>query len=212
VALFQEKQGDLAQRRDKIEYAEVMTLLEQLIRPWWHVLDAGCGTGRWAFRVAPLVNGVEAFDISPALIDVCKQEAERLGVENVDFYVERLETFPYRRPPYIDPFDLVVISGVCLYTNDRSWGSIIANLRARAKVGAYIVVREAVGSAGRHELEEVYSQELECRYSAVYRDPDWFRAAFGTFCRVLHDASLFPPELEKWPETHQRLFLFEVDR
>lgn len=205
VALFQEGHGDLAQKRDEIERETVMRIIGSRIGKDWTVLDIGCGTGRWAFRLAPLVGHVYAFDISLALIKICR--VEQLDIKNVTFATGKIDRYPDGFPMH---YNLFIVSGVCLYTNDEQWYQIAAWMFGRVSSGTLIVIREACGSHGRYEVENQWSQELGVEYSAIYRSPDWFRGFFAPFCRTIYDKPLLPPELEKWQETHQRLFIFEV--
>ncbi|OBB89966.1 class I SAM-dependent methyltransferase [Mycobacterium sp. 852002-40037_SCH5390672] len=50
------------------------------------VLDAGCGLGATALRLAAMGYSVTAFDISPSAVTKAKREAERIDVK-VDFFV-----------------------------------------------------------------------------------------------------------------------------
>jgi len=204
IAMFQEKQGDLAQKRNEIEWEAIWGLL----KPEWEgnetVLDIGCGTGRLSFRIAQVSKGVVGFDVAPGLIEICNQERLRRGILNTGFLVRSMDDFRFGR------FRLLLISGVSLYTEDSMWPGIMYCIRHSCRVGTRIVLRETVGSKGRYELHGAWSEELGTTYSAIYRDPDWFRALFGQFCDCLYDEPLLPPSLEKWSETHQRLMLWKV--
>lgn len=46
-------------------------------------LDMGCGGGHVAFRMAPLVDKVVAYDLSPAMLETVAAEAQRRGLGNV---------------------------------------------------------------------------------------------------------------------------------
>lgn len=52
-------------------------------RPGGIALDLGCGGGHVAFRLAPLVNKVVAYDLSPAMLAVVDEEAQRRGLHNI---------------------------------------------------------------------------------------------------------------------------------
>lgn len=205
VALFQEKQGDLAQRRDQLEYETIMEVLAPYDMHDWLVLDIGCGTGRWAFSLAPLVDWVWAFDISPALIGICKKEQGDL--ENITFAVGKVDCYPEEFPVC---YNLIIVSGVFLYTDDSQWYHIASQMLGRVSSGTKIVIRETIGTHGRFEIDNVWSEELQAYYSAIYRDGDWYRGFFSPYCRTLYDAPMLPLEERKWDNTHQQIFVFEV--
>lgn len=201
-ALFQEKQGDLAQRRDEIEKEAILSLIDHRLIDHPDILDAGCGTGRLSLWLHFLGASVRAFDVSPGLIELCRQQV--VGVtKRLHFSIASIDDFD------LGEFDVIIISGVCLFTTDDMWPGIMRCIRYACKKDALIVIREAMGTAGRFELHGIWSQELGSKYSAIYRDPDWFRGLFGQFCDLLHDDVLLPDELEKWTETRQRLMLWK---
>jgi ubiquinone/menaquinone biosynthesis C-methylase UbiE len=62
-----------------------LDLLEQRVgrRPEAIALDMGCGGGHVSFRLAPLVNKVVAYDLSPDMLATVGEEARRRGLENI---------------------------------------------------------------------------------------------------------------------------------
>ncbi len=69
------------------------------------LLDAGCGTGMMALRIAARCPGctVHGIDISPKMIAVARRDAERQGLA-VDFRVGSITDLPYPG----DSFDVVI--------------------------------------------------------------------------------------------------------
>jgi ubiquinone/menaquinone biosynthesis C-methylase UbiE len=61
-----------------------------------HLLDAGCGTGLTALRIAERHPGctVHGIDISPRMIDAARQDAEKQGLA-VEFRVGSITGLPY---------------------------------------------------------------------------------------------------------------------
>src|SRR5262245_5580921 len=60
-------------------------------RPGDRVLDVGCAEGLIALAVAPLVECVYGFDISPARIESARILAEQRGIVNATFDVASVE-------------------------------------------------------------------------------------------------------------------------
>lgn len=74
AVIYQDKNVDLAERRDAAEKSLLLPLLK--IDNSSRVLDAGCGTGRWADIVIPHCASYFGVDVSPGLIKVA---VERFG-------------------------------------------------------------------------------------------------------------------------------------
>ncbi len=66
-------------------------------------LDLGCGGGHVAYRLAPHMAEVTAYDLTPAMLDAVGAEADRRGLRNI-----RTERGAAERLPFADgAFDLV---------------------------------------------------------------------------------------------------------
>jgi ubiquinone/menaquinone biosynthesis C-methylase UbiE len=76
----------------------------------WSILDLGCGTGALTLRAAARGAWVKAMDVSPQMLEIARQRAERAGlVDRVDLCemgVAELDSEP------ADSYD-AVMSGLC---------------------------------------------------------------------------------------------------
>ena len=63
------------------------------------LLDAGCGTGRASFLLAPWFDPIEAFDIAPKVIERAREENARLGMR-VRFRVADVTELPFDRASF----------------------------------------------------------------------------------------------------------------
>jgi SAM-dependent methyltransferase len=59
-----------------------------------NLLDAGCGTGRASFLLAPWFESIEAFDIAEKAVERAREENERLGMR-VRFRVADVTALPF---------------------------------------------------------------------------------------------------------------------
>lgn len=73
-------------------------------RPDAVALDLGCGGGHAAFRLAPKVKQVIAYDLSEAMVNVVRAEGQRRGVVNLQVQQGVAERLPYPDAS----FDIVV--------------------------------------------------------------------------------------------------------
>ena len=73
-------------------------------RPNAVALDLGCGGGHAAYLLAPLVRQVTAYDLSEAMTEVTRTEAQRRGLTNLEVQKGVAERLPYADAS----FDIVV--------------------------------------------------------------------------------------------------------
>ena len=92
------------------------------------LLDVGAGPGRFTLALAPYVAGVTAVDPSGAMLDICRTQARRLGVDNVTCVHGRWEDVD------VAPADVAFSSYVLPLIADapRFLGKLDASARQRA--------------------------------------------------------------------------------
>lgn len=98
-------------------------------------LDAGCGTGDIARRLAPLLQRIDAIDISAPMIALGRQLAGG-GAPNLSWQVAALEDVDLS-----GPYGLIV-AGESLHWMD--WERVMPRLRAGLAPGAFLAIVERV--------------------------------------------------------------------
>lgn len=63
------------------------------------VIDLGSGTGAFALHAAKRCKKIYAVDISEAMIDYCRQQAEEEGLTNIEFHRGGLLTYEHTAEP-----------------------------------------------------------------------------------------------------------------
>lgn len=208
-ALCQDHAPELAAARDAYEKRVALELLDFSADQC--LLDVGCGVGRWAATAAPLIKHYTGIDFSAALLEHARVLCADL--DNVDFielaaqHVARLETQPRR-------FERVVFGGLLMYLNDTDAVACLRGLDRVCTSSARIYIREPMAVTTRLTLDGHWSDELQSRYSAVYRSqPEYAEllsatlGAAGFRTQVFQPA--FPAELQNRAETAQQIVLLE---
>ncbi len=131
-------------------------------RPGAMALDVGCGAGHVAFRLAPLVGQVIAYDLSAEMLAVVAKEARGRGLDNL-----MVEQGSAERLPFADAsFDLLASR-----FSAHHWGNVtdaLRELRRVAKPGAPAFFVDVV--APETPLLDTWLQTLE-----LLRDPSHVR-------------------------------------
>ncbi len=171
------------------------------------VLDLGAGTGIWSAQFAQQVGQVYAVEYLTSLIDIGRQQLQEKGIKNVTFIHSLAQTF---RSDIT--FDFIFISGLLLYLSDDECAELCANIPAYSRDGTILLLRDSTGLQGRFEINDKYSPALKTYYSAMYRTREEYIEMFRNIgFSLLSDGDMFPGdcELNKYPETRLRMYLFK---
>lgn len=135
------------------------------------VLEIGCGMGRWAETVIPLVKCYRGIDFSSSMIEIAKKRCAFEGKDydfiNASFQqaVTDLELLGGIK------FDRVIIGGVCMYINDSDLNMCISDLNGLLAEKCKMFFTETVAVETRLTLDECPSEALKTTYDVIYRTP-----------------------------------------
>ena len=132
-------------------------LVERGVLPGADVLDAGCGTGRYAAELARRGYVVRGLDRSAELIEVAKRSREA-GKNSASFAVADIQMLPSRR------YDAVLCRGVLNdVLDDESRGAVVRTFARALRPGGVLIldVREWDTSALRKAREPVFKKSVD---------------------------------------------------
>jgi len=190
------------------------------------ILEAGCGAGRWAWRLAPLGHRLVLSDLSPRMIDHARAKARELGLEQQIVSYHVLDICEMQALPDAH-FDLVLALGGPL-SLCRSPQMAVRELSRLARPGGYVLADAA--NRYRTALDVVQSGQIaqlrallqkgvfertgglcDCRFGpdelvALFRDFDLRPERLGAVCPLFpYLPSLEQAQLLDDAETHQAL-------
>jgi SAM-dependent methyltransferase len=157
------------------------------------LVDLGAGTGTLALAAAPFCRRVVAVDVSPAMVDRLRQQADRLGLENVECVRAGFLSYAHQG----EPAD-VVYSRHALHHLPDFWKAIaLARIGAVLRPGGVLRLVDLVYSFEPTEAGEF----VEVWLDRAVTDPSrgWTRAELATHLREEHStfAWLLEPMLER---------------
>jgi 2-polyprenyl-3-methyl-5-hydroxy-6-metoxy-1,4-benzoquinol methylase len=130
------------------------------------LLDAGCGNGRFTLLLAKAARIVDAYDVSPPLIQLARNAAKSAHVTNVRFRVRDIAKLAARESAY----DVVSCMGVLSTIIDEpAFFRVLDSLRKAVRAGGFVVLRETLSSLPEGQLVESES------YAIRYRNEDRYR-------------------------------------
>lgn len=122
-----------------------------------HVLELGCGGGRWCEHLAPIVGTVTGIDLSSVAIDHARHRSAKRHLRNITYLHCSIEEF---QP--VELYDLIYFSGVSLYLNEAALKKSLTRYRNFLKNTGHIVLRDSI-------TNEAHSIHHTQGYRAEYR-------------------------------------------
>lgn len=211
AVIYQDKDPELAARRNQAEKAKLMPLLN--LDGTQRVLDVGCGTGRWATDLLPKSSVYHGIDSCEGLVAYAKEKfkdfdsARFTAIEGSCFSLETLSE--------IGGFDRVLCAGVLIYMNDEEVVNTFSCMARSVNREGLILLREPLGMGVRLTLDNIYSTDMNQRYSAIYRTEKeivgLFYSAVDRECfDIIDKGDVYDDEsLNNRAETRQRWFLIK---
>lgn len=130
------------------------------------VLDIGSGLGRWVRNLESKIDTYTGIDFSDNYV----QKATELcnAYNNVHFFQMSATALDCSR--LLKGYDLVIMNGVCMYINDEDLFVLFGKLNGLIANDGCIYLQESISIlGGRMTLKDFYSEDLNCKYHAIYR-------------------------------------------
>jgi SAM-dependent methyltransferase len=210
ATLYQDQNPALAIERHETELARVKHLLAPQCNG--HVLDIGCGTGRWAIALSSQLTSYMGLDFCQPFLDAGKEavqelsKSDRFAWKQWDLSAGELPT------ECADNASLIIVAGVFIYVNDEAVPTLMNAIAKACAPNAKIYIREPLGIEDRLTLDDHFSNDLQTEYSAIYRPIKTFETLLKTIFNehgfmidIAED--MYPDALNTRAETKQRLYI-----
>jgi len=113
------------------------------------VIDLGSGTGAFALNAAKKCKTIYAVDISAAMIDYCRGQAEKEGLSNIVFNHGGLLTYEHA----FDPADAAVCVAVLHHLPDFWKLAALKRVHGMLKPGGRFLLFDIVFPSTEHDLD-----------------------------------------------------------
>ncbi|CEK32924.1 tellurite resistance protein TehB [[Clostridium] sordellii] len=214
VVLCGDKKKDKIYEWTKFEVENRLKLLK--LDPDSRVLELGCGTGRISKFIVNKVKEYIGVDYVKEFIDIINgrediKKGEQIHFLNLSFsdIVENPKILPTK-----NKFNRFIISGgVFMYINDEALEYSMKKLINLLDEECIIYISEPISINERLTLDNFYSENLECEYSAIYRNCNEYNKIFEAFYKANFKLKLseefFYNDIKLQKETKQWMFLLE---
>ena len=188
------------------EMKKMKVLLSQINRTYNSCIEIGAGSCQWTYILAKLSKNVLCTDTSKGMLDIGKEYINKKKTKNnIDFFYGDICE---ERNPINSPYDLVFISGLILYLSQDQFSKLTKFIAINTKTNSNLILREPVGINKEYVLDDVYSEELETNYSAIYRTEKNIINAFKSINFIVENNKWLHPnnsKFNKWEETRLKL-------
>ena len=197
-----------AEERHLAERSLALPLLG-LPDPSAHVLDIGCGGGRWARSLADgqaMAASYHGIDFSPALVDLARAQ----GLPpSFTFDVMLIDAFAEGGLGDGRTWTHILAVAVSIYLNDDLVSAMLRRAAGLLSANGKLYLREGIVTQGeRLTLVEEPSEALQDRYSVVYRTAmEYEKMIAGAGLAVIGSGTLPGPHFARHAETVHRYFI-----
>jgi SAM-dependent methyltransferase len=207
TVIYQDKNQVLAKERDTYEKNKIKSLVN--FSKNQVVLDIGCGIGRWADEISSEVKNYIGIDYIREFIDIANLKYK--NKKNTNFFCVECTKLSNSDVISHSPYSVIMILGLFPYINNKEGYEILNEIKTIGSDFNQIIIREPVGVQKELVLNNVWSEDMETKYSAKYRTRTWFKKMFDKTLmnegyKLIVDEPLFPEYLNNRLETRQHLF------
>lgn len=204
------KNQELSEEKSQIEMAKVEECFHEIKRNFNSSIEIGAGTCQWTSLISKFSKITLATDTAEGMLKKGKEYLEsKCKLRGISyFYGDILE----KNFPKNAPYDLFFISGLILYLDEKTLLKLLKFINTFATNNSIIVMREPVGVKKEHILDNVFSEDLQINYSAIYRTEKDLLNKFDKINFIeskniwLHeDGSKF----NRWSETRLKLLILK---
>jgi len=200
------KDIEFSKEKRKSEMKKIKALLSQINRTYNSCIEIGAGSCQWTHILSKLSKNVLCTDTSKGMLDIGKEYINKKKLKNnIDFfYGDICESIN----PLNSPYDLVFISGLILYLSQDQFSKLTKFISLNTKTNSNLILREPVGINKEYVLDDVYSEELETNYSAIYRTEKVIINAFKSNNFIVENNEWLHPnnsKFNRWEETRLKL-------
>ncbi|MBR2430724.1 class I SAM-dependent methyltransferase [bacterium] len=169
VLLNEELEDDILYKRNLKELNIVKSILPQ--EP--QILDIGCGFGRWAENLKDEITYYQGIDYAESLINIAqKRFKQNNNINFVKMSISKLD----EKQLLSSYYNMAIVTGVLMYINDKDIFEILDFINTYITDTIYI--QESISKNSRLTLDNIYSENLNDNYSAIYRTKDEYEKFF----------------------------------
>ena len=142
------------------------------------VLDIGCGIGRWAYNLKPVIKAYDGIDFSAEFIKAARHNFK--DCEAIRFYC--MSATDIDAAKLLKKYDVVIVTEVSMYINDEELRNLYGYIEECTGKGSLLYIQDTTSLLEtRLTLKDFDSKELKTKYNAIYRTKTEYELLFGAY-------------------------------
>ena len=203
------KDQAFSEEKSKKEFLKIENYFNELKKFFNSCIEIGAGTCQWTPLLKKFSKSVLATDTSISMLKKGKEYIEsKYNSKDISFFWGDILK---EQVPQKSPYDLFFISGLILYLDEKNFLNLLNFINNFASEDAIILMREPVAVNKKYILDNVFSEELQMNYSAIYRTENDIIENFKRFRFAITSKKWFHPNgsrFNRWTETRLKLLSF----
>ena len=204
------KDQDFSKEKSENEILKIENYFNQLKKNFDSCIEIGAGTCQWTPILTKYSKNVLATDTSISMLKKGKEYIEKkYNSQGISFFWGDILK---EKLPQKSPYDLFFISGLILYLDDKNFLKLLNFINNFASEDSIILMREPIAVNKKYILNNVFSEELQMNYSAIYRTENEIIENLKRFRFSISCNKWFHPngsKFNRWNETRLKLLSFK---
>jgi SAM-dependent methyltransferase len=142
------------------------------------ILDIGCGIGRWAYNLKPIIKTYDGIDFSEEFIKAANDNFKDFS--EIKFYC--MSAVNIDTAKLLEKYDVVIVTEVSMYINDEELDKLYKYINKFTGKGSLLYIQDTTSLLEtRLTLKDFDSKELKTKYNAIYRTRAEYETLFGKY-------------------------------
>jgi len=171
----------LSTYRNSAEQHLFFQKINTLLQDRHHLLEVGCGGGRWTVTLASHFERILASDISEQMVNYAKKYCVQRGLSNVNFQICSADNLQLAG----QEFDTIYLGSCLHYMSDEAIVKMLSHLAQHTTSTSLMISRDTVSLLGKAFYRSEYYTNSD---PAIYRPAEFYQEAMLEHGWVLKDS------------------------
>jgi SAM-dependent methyltransferase len=142
------------------------------------ILDIGCGIGRWAYNLKPIILKYDGIDFSEKFIESANHSFN--GFDEISFHCMSATNIDQIK--LLKKYDVIIMAEVSMYINDEELDKVYGYINNFTGKSSLLYIQDTTSLLEtRLTLKDFESKELKTKYNVIYRTKNEYETLFKKY-------------------------------